>query len=142
AAKPHFQRRRPAEGLQPLAAGGSFTPVELAKLYSFPTGADGTGQCIGIIELGGGYRTADIKAYFQKLHLPVPNVVTVRVDGGQNSPSTADSADGEVMLDIEVAAAVAPKAKIAVYFAPNTTKGFLDAITAAIHDTTNKPSVI
>ena len=46
------------------------------------------------------------------------------------------------MLDIEVAAAVAPKAKIAVYFAPNTTQGFLDAITTAVHDTTNKPSVI
>ena len=46
------------------------------------------------------------------------------------------------MLDIEVAGAVAPKAKIVVYFAPNTDKGFLDAITLAIHDTTNKPSVI
>lgn len=46
------------------------------------------------------------------------------------------------MLDIEVAAGVAPKAKIVVYFAPNTTKGFLDAITFAVHDTTNKPSVI
>src|SRR5438045_6129486 len=46
------------------------------------------------------------------------------------------------MLDIEVAAAVAPKAHIAVYFTPNTNKGFLDAITQAIHDTTNKPSVI
>ncbi len=46
------------------------------------------------------------------------------------------------MLDIEVAAAIAPKARIAVYFAPNTDKGFLDAITMAIHDKTNKPSVI
>ena len=46
------------------------------------------------------------------------------------------------MLDIEVAAAVAPKALIAVYFAPNTDKGFLDAVTMAIHDTTHKPSVI
>ena len=46
------------------------------------------------------------------------------------------------MLDIEVAASVAPKAKIVVYFAPNTDQGFLDAITQAIHDTVNKPSVI
>jgi kumamolisin len=29
-----------------------------------------------------------------------------------------------------------------VYFAPNTDAGFLNAITTAIHDTTNKPSVI
>jgi len=46
------------------------------------------------------------------------------------------------MLDIEVAAGIAPKAHIAVYFAPNTDKGFLDAITYAIHDGENKPSVI
>jgi kumamolisin len=46
------------------------------------------------------------------------------------------------MLDIEVAGAVAPAAKIVVYFAPNTDAGFLDAITTAIHDTTNRPSVI
>ena len=46
------------------------------------------------------------------------------------------------MLDIEVAAAVAPGAKIVVYFTPNTDQGFIDAITTAVHDTTNKPSVI
>jgi kumamolisin len=119
AAKPHFQRK---DGLQPHAATTSFTPPQLAQFYGFPTGVDGTGQCIGIIELGGGFRLTDIKAYFTKLNLPVPNVVAVNVDGGKNVPSTPDGADGEVMLDIEVAAAVAPKAKIAVYFAPNTIK--------------------
>src|SRR5258708_4695398 len=47
------------------------------------------------------------------------------------------------MLDIEVAGAVAPKAKIAVYFAPNNgDQGFIDAISAAIHDAQRKPSVI
>jgi kumamolisin len=144
-AKPHFQRPRmsPGIGIQNHTTGnGSFTPPQLAKLYNFPTGLDGSGQCIGIIELGGGYRSGDIKTYFQEIGVAVPHVTTVRVDGGHNQPSTPDSADGEVMLDIEVAAAVAPKAKIAVYFAPNTDKGFLDAITKAIHDTTNKPSVI
>jgi len=47
-----------------------------------------------------------------------------------------------VMLDIEVAGAVAPQAKIAVYFAPNTNQGFYDAISTAVHDTKNKPSVV
>jgi kumamolisin len=46
------------------------------------------------------------------------------------------------MLDIEVAGAVAPKANIAVYFAPNTNQGFIDAIGAAVHDSQRKPSVI
>ncbi len=50
--------------------------------------------------------------------------------------------NGEVVLDIEVAGAVAPGANIAVYFAPNTDAGFLDAVNTAIHDNVLKPSVI
>jgi kumamolisin len=46
------------------------------------------------------------------------------------------------MLDIEVAGAIAPAAKIVVYFTPNTDRGFLDAVTTAVHDSTNQPSVI
>lgn len=138
---PHFQQRTESI-IRAGATGAAFTAPDLAKLYNFPAGLDGTGQCIGIIELGGGYRTADIKNYFKRLKLPVPKVKTISVDGAKNRPSTANSADGEVMLDIEVAAAIAPKALIAVYFAPNSDKGFLDAITMAIHDAVNKPSVI
>ncbi len=143
-ATPHFQQQRPETsiGLAPHAAQSAYTPPQLGALYNFPSDQNGTGQCIGIIELGGGYRTADLKAYFGKLQMAVPNVLTVRVDGGRNAPSTAQGADGEVMLDIEVAGAIAPKARIAVYFAPNTDKGFLDALTKAIHDSTNKPSVL
>jgi kumamolisin len=104
---------------------------------------DGTGECIGIIELSGGYKTSDLKAYFSGLGLKTPSVSSVSVDGGKNSPSgDANGADGEVMLDIEIAGAVAPGAKIVVYFCPNTSQGFLDAITQAVHDTVNKPSVI
>ena len=45
-------------------------------------------------------------------------------------------------LDIEVVGAVAPGARMAVYFAQNTDQGFLDAVTTAVHDTTNQPSII
>src|SRR5260370_23938889 len=68
--------------------------------------------------------------------------ISLSVAGGSNSPSTPDSGDGEVILDIEVAGAIAPSAKIVVYFAPNTDQGFLDAITTAVHDSANQPSVI
>jgi kumamolisin len=124
------------------AAGTSYTPVQVAQLYGFPAGAKATGQTIGIIELGGGYRAADLTAYFKTLGLPAPTVTAVSVDKGKNTPGTANGADGEVMLDIEVCAAVAPGAAIAVYFAPNTDQGFIDAITTAVHDTKNKPSVV
>jgi kumamolisin len=69
-------------------------------------------------------------------------VSAVSVDAAQNKPTVSSSDDGEVMLDIEVASAVAPGAHIVVYFAPRTDQGFLDAITTAVHDTANKPSVI
>ena len=127
---------------RPRAVAASFTPPQLAQLYDFPAGASAAGQTIALIELGGGFRAADITAYFKSLGMAAPAVVAVPVDGGKNTPSTADGADGEVMLDIEVAAAVAPGAKIAVYFAPNTDQGFVDAVTTATHDTTNKPTVI
>jgi kumamolisin len=135
-AKPHFRIR------QTNAGSTSYTPVQVAQAYGFPASATGAGQTIGIIELGGGYRQTDLTAYFKTLLLVPPATVAVSVDGGKNSPSTASGADGEVMLDIEVSAAVAPGAKVAVYFAPNTDQGFIDAVTTAVHDTTNKPSVI
>jgi kumamolisin len=119
-----------------------YTPVQIAEQYDFPPGVDGTGECIGLVELGGGYETADLSEYFSALGLAAPSVVTVSVDGGTNSPGTTGDADVEVMLDIEMAAAVAPGATVAVYFAPNTDQGFLDAVSTAVHDDTNRPSVI
>jgi kumamolisin len=117
--------------------------TDFAKRYNFPAGFDGTGQTIAIIELGGGYRSSDLKVFFHEIGVATPNVSSISVDHAGNSPSTPDSADGEVMLDIEVAGAVAPKANLAVYFAPNNgDKGFIDAISAAVHDSQRKPSVI
>src|SRR6516165_451420 len=61
--------------------------------------------------------------------------------GGTNNPGVDLNADGEVMLDIEVAGAVAPRARQRVYFAPNTDAGFLAAVQAAVHDSI-RPCVI
>jgi kumamolisin len=138
------------------APDGSFTAPQVARLYNFPPGLDGDGECIAIIELndfdsnlnptGSGFSTSDLKTYFTKLGLTPPQIIAVGVasDGshGANVPGPDKNADGEVMLDIEVAGAVAPKAKIVVYFALNTDNGFLAALNAAIHDTVRKPSVV
>jgi kumamolisin len=120
----------------------SYTPPQVAQAYQFPANSSGAGQTIGIIELGGGYRQTDLTTYFKALGLPAPAITAVNVNGGKNAPSKGNSADGEVMLDIEVAASVARGAKIAVYFTPNTDQGFTEAISTAVHDTKNKPSVI
>jgi kumamolisin len=141
-ARPHFVSREDLAEL-PAAAPRSFTPREIARLYGFPTSGDGSGQCIGIIELGGGYRDAEVAAYFASLGLDGPTVTSVSVDNAVNSPvGDPNSADGEVLLDIEVAGAVAPGARIAVYFAPNSDQGFVDAVTAAAFDDVNRPAVL
>jgi kumamolisin len=119
----------------------AFSGAQLAKLYNFPQGFDGSGQTIGIIALGGGYRPSELDAYFSSLGLPTPTVNSVFVDGATNSPGNKDP-DGEIAMDLQVAGAVAPGAKLVVYFAPDTPKGFLDAVTKAVHDTENNPSII
>jgi kumamolisin len=116
-------------------------------VYAFPAPPAGTaaggGQTIGIIELGGGYEPADVTTYFtQTLGIQPPTVTAVLLDGGSNAPTNANSADGEVLLDIEVAGGVAPGAKIVVYFTSNTDQGFQDAVSTAIHDAANDPGVI
>jgi kumamolisin len=133
-AQPHF-----VADIAPAAITGHL-PNAVAALYNFPPGLTGAGQCIGIIELGGGYHDSDTSTAFTAMGLAAPTVVSVSVDGAANSPGS--DADGEVALDIQVAGAGAPQAKIAVYFAPNTLQGFADAITSAAHDTTNRPNVI
>ncbi len=142
-AKPHFRwlTSRPVSAAS-AAADISYTPVQVAQLYDFPTDVSGSGETIGIIELGGGYNPSDIQQYFASLGLTPPTVTSVSVDGGANQPTNANSADGEVLLDIEVAGGVAPGAKIVVYFAPNTSQGFQDALSMAIHDSKHNPSVI
>ena len=125
------------------AAVAGLLPTAVARAYDFPTGVDGTGQTVAIVELGGGFVQGDLDAYFAGLGTASPTVVAVGVDGAANAPTNdPNGPDGEVALDIEVVGAIAPGAKIAVYFAPNTDRGFLDAVTTAVHDTTNKPTIV
>ncbi len=146
-ARPHFRLATSARGAaQPRAAAQSvsYTPLQVAQCYDFPSGVSGQGQTIGIIELGGGFTQSDLSSYFNSLGItPAPRVTAVSVDGAENQPTgSTNGPDTEVMLDIEVAGAVAPGANIVVYFAPNTDAGFLDAINQAVGDKQNNPSVI
>ena len=143
AAKPHYRYKTVQGAFGARDTSTSYAPSTVAQLYEFPNAnAASSGPAIGIIELGGGYRPADLKKYFEGLGLKTPQVKAVSVDHAKNRPTTAQSADGEVMLDIEVAGAVAQGTPIVVYFAENTDRGFQDALSTAIHDQLNRPCAI
>lgn len=119
----------------------SFTPPRIAELYDFPRHLDGSGQRIGVIELGGGFRRARLRRYFEQLGKPVPKLTGVSVDGVRNRPGVDPTSDGEVVLDVEVIGAIAPGAEQLIYFAPASDRGFVDAVTTALFDPRG-PSVL
>jgi kumamolisin len=116
------------------------TPAQVAALYNFPPG-DGAGQTIGLYEMEtqdgpAGYAMSDIAATMAALgNLPVPMIVDVPVDGTENSGNS----DGETGLDITVAGAIAPKAKIAVYFAGAEPQNMIHALQKMIHPAGRDP---
>jgi kumamolisin len=110
-----------AQGIMPL------TPPHVASLYGFPSGS-AAGQCIALLEFGGGYQLSDITAFFAGLGKPAPTISALGVDGATNSPGIDGNADAEVALDVDVAGSVAPGAALAVYFAPWTEQGWVDVL--------------
>jgi len=81
---------------------GPWAVPDLCAAYAWPRGLAG-GGVIAIVELGGGWTTADMTVYFESIRQPLPQIVDISVDGTQNTPG--GDADGEVALDIQVAAA-------------------------------------
>jgi len=125
--------------LEEESAKKAYSPAAIAEHYNFPADADGAGQTIGIIELGGNYSKSELMTYFNEMGVAEPEVVSVYIDENDSELSSADS---EVLLDIEVAGMVASGARFVIYFASNTKQGFLDAIKSAIHDTTYSVDVL
>ena len=117
-------------------------PMQVASLYAFPTGVDGSGETIAIIELGGGFTPDELTTYFLRAGVPAPQVEAVGVGADSNDPGVDTVADTEVLLDIEVAGAVASGARIAVYFGDTSDRGFYDALLSAVHDSQRSPSVV
>ena len=145
-------------GPKPKGAKG-LTPPQVAGLYNFPSWPV-TGQTIGIFEFSaviittsgssffpGGFAVSDVQQFMTLLGLsPTVDIAVVSVDGVTNNPGGSVGnlvgTDLEATTDLEVALSVAQGAKAAVYYAPNSPQGYIDALTTAIHDTVNAPSVI
>lgn len=135
-------------------AGGSqtpgpitdFCPTALARIYDFPVNLDGSGQKIGIVEIGGGYTDEDLATYFAQAGLTRPPRYVTRpvIGGATNTPADAeDEPDVEVLLDMEVAGTVAPGAELCMYFVNDgSEKQILLGVSAAIHDAAADLSVL
>jgi kumamolisin len=106
----------------------------LCEAYGWPTGLAG-GGVIAIVELGGGWTKADLTKYCETNAIALPTVTDVSVDGSRNAPGVDADSDGEVALDIQVAAtaytvATGQPATIRVYWA----KDIAPAVRAALAD--------
>jgi kumamolisin len=117
---------------EPSANVPGYTPLDVAKAYGFPAG-DGSGEHIGVISLGGHYDDRVQGAYLKTLGVAHVPFHVVNIDGGAERPADPGPT-GENMLDAEMIGALVPQADKTIYVAPNTDRGFLDAISTALHD--------
>ena len=139
---PGHGKPKPGLGNSPLATqaqphagpGGSYTPADLNGAYDanplLQAGIQGSNQTVAVFELDG-YPSSDVTHYFQTYNLGNPSITTVLVDGFNGS---AGPGAIEVDLDIEVVAAMAPKAAQIVYEGPDTTQGFNDTFNQIVTD--------
>jgi kumamolisin len=101
-------------------ASGAFTPADIATAYNatplLNKGIDGTGQTIAIIGLDR-LNLSDVQEFDQANNLPDPTIQTYYANGTQFSLASA----GESDLDVEWAHALAPGAKIQLYYIHNNT---------------------
>ena len=124
----------------PAAGPNGLWPNAMAQLYGIASAEGAAGQCIGIVELAGGYAADDLTAATQRMGVALPKVTDVGFAGGANAFGQSTVADREVALDLQVVAGAAPGAAIALYFTP--WDKFADAVLDAVHDNRRKPSVL
>jgi kumamolisin len=107
---------------------------ELAGLYEFPDpGLTGDGQTIAILSLGGRLGPDKVAQY---------EVKEVVVDGALPEPHPVLDEDAEVALDVYIIAALAPSARIVIYYAENTSQGVLNGLAQAIYSDDYQASII
>jgi kumamolisin len=128
----HLQAAGPGTGSHTGSGpSGGYSPADIHTAYNIPSGLDGSGQTLALLELDG-YDPSDMTAYEQQFNLPAVPLQNVLVDGASGTPGGGQP---EVTLDIELMVAVAPKAtKIIVYEGPNSDQGILDVFGKIAND--------
>ncbi len=111
---------RPAmAGLIAAGPAGGMTPAIIDRVYELEglraLGFHGEGQTVAIVSLDT-FDPGDVTAFDRIAAVSGPAVQVIKVNGGVATPGDGQ---GEVNLDIDVIRAVAPKAQILDYEAPN-----------------------
>lgn len=108
--------------------GGALIPTDIRTAYNLNgTGLDGTGQTLAVFELDT-YTSKDVLRYERNFRLPTVPLENVLIDTTDpNFPLYPGGGTAEVILDVDLQIALAPKAaKVLVYIAPNTDQGVVD----------------
>src|ERR1019366_3623438 len=114
---------------------GFLTPPKVAHLYNFPSGT-GQGQTIGTYQDPGyGYTLFDVTTTLNNWHVTRTGNLTAFPPGSNSGVS-----DIETVIDITVAAAIAPAADIVAYFCQGQTLAdIISALQSMIHPTGSDP---
>jgi kumamolisin len=155
-------------GQYPVDAPRQLKLPELREAYAFPRRARGKGQCVSVIELGGGFRRRDYHEYFARIGIKPPRLSIRTLPGATNDPAPpkeiretvtaglkGDSPPlmteeeyfriawtCETSMDLQIVGTLAPKAKLLLVFGSNDDQGHYHAITSVLADARNAPSVI
>lgn len=117
----------------PMATPGGYTPSELRTAYDiaplFNANIDGTGQTVALFELDS-YNSADIYAYSTHYGIAHPLITNIFTD----TPPTPGVEAVEVELDMEILAAVAPRARQEIYIGNNTLVGINTTYNRIVND--------
>lgn len=143
---PHYQRATRGRSMRGVGKETLLLATQVAEAYAFPPAHTGEGQCLGILEIEGGYQPADLDAYFKNVvQIEPPPSSPKDVPANGNVVDSCLIANYEVTQDISIASAMAPGAQIVVYFATMSSdilKMWFDLFKLAIFDEVNEPSVL
>ena len=117
------------------------TAQQIATRYAFP-GGDGDGQTIGVLQFGGEFKSGDFDACMKAQNVTAAMPAVKRIDDAALQHEFDTTKDLEAALDSQVIAALAPRARIVIYQAPDDERGFLDALRTAVFDKEFSPSIL
>ena len=112
----------PAGGLAPTDVKTAYSLSGKVFTLSGPATLSGQGQSVALYELDT-YDPNDVTVYASQFGLGTPNVTNVNVDGFNSPPGFAQI---EVVLDIDMVLALAPKTHVYVYQGQDMTSAVTD----------------